>query len=133
MSQNSQPDTIVHGCSAWVIDLSLTSDSTYHITTPSPLFLWADRLQARYVTVACQESPEEIDSFEPFYITWCLNIGDVFTSKMELIHPELQYGDSWEDLDEPLLILLSELEPFPAEGMQYTSIVRPGTHRNSYK
>jgi hypothetical protein len=35
---------------------------------------------------------------------------------MELIHPELQYGDSWEDLDEPLLIL-SELEPFPAEGM----------------
>lgn len=116
MSQNSQPDTIVHGCSAQVIDLSLTSDSTYHTTTPSPLFLWADRLRARYVTVACEESPEEIDSFEPFYITWCLTIGDAFTSKMELIHPELQYGDSWEDLDEPLLIL-SELEPFPAEGM----------------
>jgi len=129
---NTQPDTIVHSCSNWVVNLSLTSDSTHHSPTPSPLSLWADQLHAQYVTVACQESPEKIDSFKPFYITWCLNIGDVFMSEMELVHPELQYGDTWEDLDE-LVLILSELEPFPAEGMQYTSIVRPGTHWNSYK
>jgi hypothetical protein len=129
---NSQPDTIIHGCSARVVDLSLNSASTYYSVTPSPISLWTDRLPDRYITVSCQESPEEIDSFEPFYITWCLNVADVFNSKMELVNPELQYGDTWEDLDEPLLIL-SELEPFPAAGMNYTSIVHPGTHRNSYK
>jgi hypothetical protein len=132
LHDNSQPDTIVHGCSARIIDFPLTSDATYYSATPSPILLWANRLQARYITVACQESPEEIDSFEPFYITWCLNVADVFTSKMELVHPELQYGDTWEDLDEPLLIL-SELTPFSIAGMNYTFIVRPGTHHSSYK
>jgi hypothetical protein len=127
LQDNPQHDTIIHGCSARVVDVSLTCAET-----PSPIYLWADRLHNRYVTVACQESPEEIDSFEPFYITWCLNIADIFTSKMELVHPELQYGDTWEDLDEPLLIF-SESEPFPIAGMQFTSIVRPGTHRSSYK
>ena len=51
---------------------------------------------------------------------------------MELVNPELQYGDTWEDLDEPLLFL-SKLDPFPVAGMRYTSIVRPGTHRNASK
>jgi hypothetical protein len=46
---------------------------------------------------------------------------------MELVHPELKYGDTWDDLDVPLVVL-SELTPFSAEGMHYTSIVRPGTH-----
>jgi hypothetical protein len=50
-SQNNQQlDTIVHGCSARVVDLSLTgiessTDSTYFSTTPSPMFLWAERLR----------------------------------------------------------------------------------------
>jgi len=118
---------------ACIIDLSLTSsDSTYHTVSPSPISLWADQLRSRYVTDDCQESPEEIVSFEPYYVTWCLNISDVFTSKMELVNPDLNYGDTWDDLDEPLVIL-SELEPFPMADMQYTLIARPGTHHNSYK
>jgi hypothetical protein len=51
---------------------------------------------------------------------------------MELVHPDLTYGDTWEELDKPLVIL-SELESFPATGMKYTSIARPGTHRSAYK
>jgi hypothetical protein len=66
LQDNPQHDTIVNGCSARVVDLSLTCAET-----TSPIYLWADRLRNRYVTVACQESPEEIDTFEPFYITWC--------------------------------------------------------------
>jgi hypothetical protein len=76
------PDTIVHGCSAIVVNLSTTlSSSTYHSVDPSPIHLWAERICTRYVTADCQKSPEEIDSFEPFYVTWCLNIADIFYIK----------------------------------------------------
>jgi hypothetical protein len=51
---------------------------------------------------------------------------------MELAHPTLHYGDTWDDLDEPLVVL-SELEPFPTKGIEFTSIFRPGTHRNTFK
>jgi hypothetical protein len=41
----AQPDTIVHGCSARVVDLSTTSSSTtYHSFNLSPIYLGADRL-----------------------------------------------------------------------------------------
>jgi len=59
-------------------------------------------------------------------------VADIFKSKMELVCSDLNYGDTWEDLDEPLIIL-SELDPFPTTGMTYTSNVRPGTHRSSSK
>jgi hypothetical protein len=125
----AQPNTIVHGCSARVIDLSHTSDeSEYHSVALSPISLWEENIKARFLSESCHDSPEEIDSFEPYYITWCINIADVFTSKMELVPSELKYGDTWVDLDSPLVVL-SELTPFSTEGMHYTSIVRPCTHR----
>lgn len=46
----SQPETVVHGCSAWVVNLSLTSeDFTSHSALPSPLSLWANRVRTRYL------------------------------------------------------------------------------------
>ncbi len=39
--ENSKHDAIVHGCSARVIDFSLTSDTSgYHNIAPSPISLW---------------------------------------------------------------------------------------------
>jgi len=85
-----------------------------------------------FIGSECHDSPEEIDSFEPYYLTWCINIANVFVSKTELVPSELKYGDTWDDLDSPLVVL-SELTPFSTEGMHYTSIVKPGTHRAAGK
>ena len=51
---------------------------------------------------------------------------------MELVSPESKYGNTWDDLDVPLVVL-SDIIPFSTEGMRYTSIVRPGTHRSAGK
>jgi len=41
----AEPTTIVHGCSARVLELGTSSSSsTYHSTSPSPISLWADRI-----------------------------------------------------------------------------------------
>ncbi len=131
--ENSKHDAIVHGCSARVIDFSLTSDTSgYHNIAPSPISLWEERIKVRFLSESCYDSPEEIDSFEPYYVTWCINIADVFTSKMELVSPKSKYGNTWDDLDVPLVVL-SDIIPFSTEGMRYTSIVRPGTHRSAGK
>jgi hypothetical protein len=100
-------ETIVHGCSAQVIDFSLTSDkANYYSHDPSPISpisLWVDQIRARYVSESCHDSPEEIDSFEPYNITWCINISNIFMTKMELVNPAMKYGNTWEVLDEPLV------------------------------
>ncbi|MFN9983091.1 MAG: hypothetical protein ACK53Y_24405, partial [bacterium] len=47
-------------------------------------------------------SPEDIDTFDPDFITWNLNISEVFTTKMELTDPKLIYGNNCGFLQEPI-------------------------------
>ncbi len=57
---------------------------------------------------------------------------EVFTTKMELVHPTKKYGDIWKNLNEPLIIL-TDTQPFTTDGMQIISIIKPGTHHDSRK
>jgi len=82
----------------------LERDKTPGMTSPSALrlqFVLKTYIEGTENIIA----PEDIDSFDPDFITWNLNITDVFTTKMELTDPALVYGDYFGSLQEPIIII----------------------------
>jgi len=126
-TSSALPDTmIVHGCSVNVIHLDEWD------TPPSPMSRWAEEIKCSFESNSCCKCPDDIDKFELFFVTWCLNVSETFNSKMELVNKQLQYGDSIYDLTEPLIVL-SDLEPMPTRNMNYTALAQHGTYRNPTK
>jgi hypothetical protein len=75
-------------------------------------------------------APEDIDTCDPNFITWNLNISDVFTAKMELTDPRLFYGDHFGSLQEPIIII-KHYDPLTNLDHSNTRIVRPGMIRSA--
>jgi hypothetical protein len=50
-------------------------------------------------------SYDDLNTFDPDFITWNLSIMDVFITKLELTRASLCYGDHFGTLKEPILVL----------------------------
>jgi len=101
------------------------------MTSPSALRLRF--VQEHYINVTDNViAPEDIDTFDPEFITWNLNILDVFTAKMELMDLRLFYGDLFSSLQDPFIII-KHYDPLTNLDHRDTRIVRPGMIRSARK
>jgi hypothetical protein len=54
------------------------------------------------------------DHLNSYFITWCLNIDEAFTTKLELTSHSVEYGDYFGALKEPIVMPCS-MDPLPTE------------------
>jgi len=114
-----------------VINFDAKTDTTPDMTSPSALCL--QFVLKNYVDGTDNVvSPEDLDTFDPDFITWNLNISEVFTTKMELIDPKLTYGNNCGFLQEPIIII-KYYDPLTSLDHSATRIVRPGVVRSARK
>jgi hypothetical protein len=77
-------------------------------------------------------APDDLNSNEPHFITWCLNIQEAFTTKLELISRSVEYGDYLGALQEPIIVIRS-IDLLPTKHYSYFKIVHPRTSKNFRK
>jgi len=129
--KTQEPEIVVHGCSARVINFDAKTETTPDMSSPSALglqFVLKNYIDGTDNVV----SPEDIDTFDPDFITWNLNISEVFTTKMELTDPKLTYGNNCGFLQEPIIII-KHYDPLTSLDHTATRIVRPGVVRSASK
>jgi hypothetical protein len=77
-------------------------------------------------------SPEDINSCDPDFITWNLNVHNVFISKLELTSSSLCYGGYFGCLKEPIIIL-KHYDPLNFFQPTFLKVIYPGIMQQAKK